>query len=211
MTDVRWHIRALEFGNCNCAYGCPCQFNSLPTNGNCCAVVAFQIEEGRHGEVKLDGLKVVSVVAWPGPIHKGGGEAAIIVDERADEAQRNAILRIFSGQDTEPGATIFSVFAATLEKTHEPIFADIQFQIDIDKRRARVAVSGLVESLGEPILNPVTGAEHRARIEIPKGFEYRIAEVGRGWSETKLPLKFKLTDSHSQFCRVNLSQSGVID
>ena len=22
-----WEIRTIEFANCNCAYGCPCQFN----------------------------------------------------------------------------------------------------------------------------------------------------------------------------------------
>ena len=28
-----WEIKAKEFVNCNCAYGCPCQFNALPTKG----------------------------------------------------------------------------------------------------------------------------------------------------------------------------------
>jgi hypothetical protein len=31
MAFVEWCIRADEFVNCNCAYGCPCQFNALPT------------------------------------------------------------------------------------------------------------------------------------------------------------------------------------
>lgn len=33
MTDVKWMIRAHGFISCNCAYGCPCQFNALPTHG----------------------------------------------------------------------------------------------------------------------------------------------------------------------------------
>jgi hypothetical protein len=40
-------------------------------------------------------------------------------------------------------------------------------------------VPGILETLGEPIRNPVTGAEHRVRIELPDGFEYRVAEIGR--------------------------------
>ena len=41
MTDVKWTIKAREFVNCNCAYGCPCQFNALPTHGNCEAVAGM--------------------------------------------------------------------------------------------------------------------------------------------------------------------------
>ncbi len=211
MTDVKWSVRALEFSNCSCTYGCPCQFNGLPNNGYCRAVVGFEIKQGKHGDTKLDGLKVAGMFAWPGPIHLGHGEAAIIVDKRANEAQRNALLRILTGQDTEPGATIFNVFASTLEKVHEPIFADIDFSVDVDKRRARINVPGYIESRGEPILNPVTGQESRVRIDSPNGFEFRLAEVGRGWSKTKQPMRIDLADSYSHFCNLNLSQSGVID
>ncbi len=138
-------------------------------------------------------------------------EAALIIDARADEAQRTALLRILSGQDTEPGATIFNVFASTLAKVHDPIFADIAFEIDIDRRRARLAIPGYVESRGEPILNPVTGAEHRVRIDSPNGFEFRLAEVGRGWSTTQKPMVVDLADSYGHFCELNLCQSGVIN
>jgi hypothetical protein len=156
MTDVKWAIKAREFTNCNCSYGCPCQFNGLPTHGDCRAVVGMEIDEGYHGEVRLDGLKFAGIFSWPGAIHEGRGEAAVIVDERASEAQRNALLRILSGQDTEPGATIFNVFASTLEKTHKPIFSRIDFEVDVDARRAHLTVPGMIETRGEPILNPVT-------------------------------------------------------
>lgn len=211
MTDTKWTMRALEFSNCNCSYGCPCQFNGLPTHGHCRAVVGIKIETGNHGTTKLDGLNVAGMFRWPGPIHEGHGEATLVIDKRADEAQREALLRILSGQDTEPGATIFSVFAAMLEKVHEPIFTEIGFEIDIDKRRARLRVPGHIDSRGEPILNPVTGAEHRVRIDSPNGFEFRLAEIGRGWSKTSGPVALDLADSYGQFCRLNLTQSGVID
>jgi len=208
MTD--WAIRAQEFSNCNCSYGCPCQFNGLPTYGHCRAVVGFHIHTGNHGSTPLDGLKVAGMFSWPGPIHLGHGEAAIIVDKRATEDQRAALLRILTGQDTEPGATIFNVFASTLEKVHEPIFADIEFEIDIERRRGRIAIPGYVESRGEPIVNPVTGAEHRVRIDSPNGFEFRLAEVGRGWSKTQKPMTVDLADSYAHFCELNLCQNGVI-
>ena len=170
----------------------------------------MQIDQGYHGDTRLDGLRFVGIFRWPGAIHEGKGEAAVIIDERATEPQRGALLRILSGQDTEPGATIFQVFSTTLDKVHEPIFAAIDFDVDIDARKGRLVVRGVTEGRGEPIKNPVTGAEHRARIDIPDGFEYSLAEVGRGWTTVSRPMNVKLTDSYAQFAHVNLCQSGIV-
>ena len=64
-----WEIHGLDLSNCNCAYGCPCQFAALPTEGNCQGIGAFKIESGFYGETTLDGLAAVVAVKWPGPIH----------------------------------------------------------------------------------------------------------------------------------------------
>lgn len=210
MTDVRWTLKGREFVHCNCAYGCPCQFNALPTHGDCRAVAAIDIEEGHHGETRLDGLRIAVVLAWPGPIHEGSGEALPIVDERASPEQREALLRIMSGEDTVPGATFFAVFATTYSKVHDPIFASIDFEVDVDGRNARLVVPGVIEARGEPIRNPVSGEEHRARINLPDGFEYDVAEIGRGWAETQAPLSISLADSHAQFARLHITESGVV-
>jgi hypothetical protein len=210
MTDVKWSIKAREFVNCNCSYGCPCQFNGLPTYGDCQAVAGMQIDEGHHGDTRLDGLRFATLMRWPGAIHEGKGEAAVVIDERASEPQRAALLRIVTGQDTEPGATIFQVFSTTFEKLHEPIFAPIEFEVDIDARKGRLVVRGITEGRGEPIKNPVTGAAHRARIDIPDGFEYSLAEIGRGWTKVARPMQFTLADSYAQFAHVNLCQSGIL-
>jgi hypothetical protein len=211
MADYKWEFKGREFVNCNCAYGCPCQFNALPTHGDCRAVAAMHIDEGHHGKTRLDGLSFVLLARWPGPIHEGRGEAALVVDERATPEQRQAILTIASGQDSEPGATIFQVFSTTFEKVHDPIFAPIEFEVDVDARRARVVVPGITEGRGEPIVNPVTGKEHRVRINIPNGFEYETSESGRGWSKASGgPVQMELTDSYGQFSNLHLSSSGVV-
>ena len=70
---VEWRVKATEFANCNCIYACPCQFNALPTNGNCHAVGAWQIEEGHFGTVRLDGLRAIGLYNYPGPVHEGNG------------------------------------------------------------------------------------------------------------------------------------------
>jgi len=207
---VNWTIKAKEFANCNCAYGCPCQFNALPTHGDCKAIVGVDIEQGHHGNTRLDGLKAVALLAWPGPIHEGKGEAQLIIDQRATPAQRESLLRILAGQDTEPGATVWQVFSTTLTQIHDTIFAPIEFAVDIERRTARLLVPGVIEGRGEPIRNPVTGAEHRARIDIPNGFEYRIAEMGRGWSKSAGAIKIDLADSYGQFANIHLCQNGIV-
>ena len=116
----------------------PVQRTSYPRN--CEAVVGIVIDEGNHGGAKFDGLKFAGVFSWPGPIHKGHGQAVPIVDERASPAQREAILRIMSGQDTEPGATFFQVYGSMLEKVHDLIFAKIGLEIDVNARKARFIV-----------------------------------------------------------------------
>ena len=39
---VTWEIKGREFGSCNCNYGCPCQFNALPTHGHCRALAVLR-------------------------------------------------------------------------------------------------------------------------------------------------------------------------
>jgi hypothetical protein len=211
MTDTKWALHGREFANCNCSYGCPCQFNALPTHGNCWATVGIQIDEGFHGAVPLAGLKLAGIFKYPGPIHLGNGEALPIVDKRATDAQRNSLLRIMSGQDTKPGATMFQIFFSMLSKVHDPVFADIDFSVDIDKRRARLRVPGYIEQRGEPIVNPVTGGEHRIRIEPVGGFEFKVAEIGRGWTKATGPVSYELADSYGQFCELHLCQDGIIN
>ena len=210
MTDVTWTIKGREFSNCNCDYGCPCQFNGRPTHGNCQAVVGIEIDEGHHGTTRLDGLKFAIVAKWPGAIHEGKGEVLSVLDERATPEQRQALMRIMSGQDTKPGATIFQVFSAVIETFHKPLFARIDFDVDVDGRKASLNVPGTIEARGEPIRNPVSGEEHRARIELPEGFEFTVAEIGRGWSDTTGPVALHLRDSHAQFANLHMTESGVV-
>jgi hypothetical protein len=210
MPYVEWEIKAREFANCNCAYGCPCQFNALPTHGYCQAVVGYEIDEGHFGDTRLEGVRAVYVGKWPGAVHEGNGEMQVIIDERADDAQREALRKILYGEETEPGTTVWNVFMTTITTVHEPLYTAIHFEVDIDSRRARLVVPGLIEANGEPIRNPVTGAEHRARIELPHGFEYTVAEVGSGTSTARASIPMELRDSYGQFAHLHLSTHGVV-
>ena len=208
---IDWKIRGPEIVICNCSWGCPCQFNSLPSEGNCRAAIAIRIDEGHFGKTRLDGLSVAVLVAWPGAIHEGRGQCLPVIDERASPEQREALLTILSGQESEPGATVFGVFASTFEKVHEPLSKRISIELDVDGRKGRVVVPGLLESSAEPIRNPVTGAAHRARVNLPEGFEYRTAEFASGTVRAQGPIQLDIRGRHAHLAHLHMTGQGVVD
>lgn len=212
MANVDWMIKGPWLTTCNCVVGCPCQFNALPTHGHCRAAVGCEIEEGHFGDVRLDGVRFAGIFAWPGAIHLGGGEAQPIVAATATEAQRAAVLKILSGEETDPGATIFNVFAPTLVKMHEPLFLQIDFEADVARRMGRIHVPGVLDVTSEPIRNPMTGAEHRIRIDIPNGFEYNVAEVALANTKTgqRAAIPLDLQGTHAHFVDFHCTGQGVV-
>jgi hypothetical protein len=208
MTD--WEIKGAELVNCSCEYGCNCQFNALPDKVYCHAVAGIQIDQGHHGETSLDGLRVAAIFKWPGAIHEGNGEVIAFVDQRANEQQRDALLRIMTGQDTDPFATMFAVYASTITTMHPPVFTDIDLEVDVDGRRGRIHVDKYIDTTGEPIRNKATGAETRAQIVLPNGFEYAVADIGSASSRTSGPVVVEMSDSYGQFARLHLNNHGVV-
>jgi hypothetical protein len=209
---IEWRIKATELGNCNCAYGCPCQFNAMPTHGNCHGLFGMEIEEGHFGPVRLDGLRAVLMASVPGALHQGNGTMQVIIDERADASQRDALLKILTGQETDEAATIWWILAAMCPRKLEPLFRPIEFAVDVEARRGRVAIPGLLELTGEPIRNPVNGAEHRVRIDLPDGFEFRVAEIGSATTRSAAPIAMDgLENTYGQFAHIHISNKGVVD
>jgi hypothetical protein len=205
-----WEIKGRELVNCTCEYGCNCQFNALPDKGHCHAVAGIQIDAGHHGNTRLDGLRIAAIFKWPGPIHEGNGEAIAFVDEKADDAQREALLKIMTGQDTDPFATMFAVYASTVTKMNPPVFTAIDLELDIDGRKGRIFVKDYIETRGEPIRNKKTGEEARAQIVLPAGFEYSVAEIGSASSKTSGPVRVETRNTYGQFARLHLNNHGVV-
>ena len=205
-----WEIVARELVNCTCDYGCNCQFNALPDKGHCHAVAGLQIDEGFYADTRLEGMRIAAIFKWPGAIHEGNGEAIAFVDERASAEQRDALLKIMTGQDTAPFATMFAVYASTVTKMHPPVFTPIVLDIDVDARQARVFIKDYIEMTGHPIHNAVTGAESRGQIVLPAGFEYEVAEIGSASSRTTGPVQVEIDDKYGQFARIHLNNDGVV-
>lgn len=207
----KWMLRGVEWTNCNCAYGCPCQFSAPSTHGKCEAIVGGIIEEGNFNDTRLDGLNWAMLLKWPGEIAAGNGTQQAFIDERADDAQREALRKILYGESTAPGATHFFVFNSTMSDVRAPQFVSIELSVDIDARQAKLKIAGIVESTGTPMINPFSGEPSRARINLPDGFEYTVAEVASGKSKSQVAgLELDLDGTYGQFNILHMNQDGVI-
>lgn len=62
MSITDWRLQGQWVKNCNCAFGCPCDFNARPTHGHRRGLVAMSIQHGHFGDVRLEGLKFIAMV-----------------------------------------------------------------------------------------------------------------------------------------------------
>jgi hypothetical protein len=201
-----WRIVAEEAAACNCAWGCPCQFNALPTHGRCEALVGVRIQKGHYGKTPLDGVVFAGAYWFPGPIHEGKGVGQLAIDDRATPEQRTAIINIVTAKD---GGMPWEIFASVTETFLDPLFIPIGFETNRETRIARLKAPGLGEFRAEPIKNPITGEEHRALIKLPNGFEYKEAEMANAVSmhATVGDKALKNQNSYAQLCAVEWSNS----
>jgi hypothetical protein len=210
MAFVEWSMEGLEAANCNCDWGCPCQFNRLPTHGDCRAYAVMQIERGRFGDVPLDGLRWGILAAWPGAVHQGNGTLQVIVDDRATAPQRAALEAVGHGRETEPGTLVWQVFSTTVTKFLPTVSAPIAFSADLAERSANVAIGGILDGRVAPITNAVTGAPHRVRVTLPHGFEFTEAEFASGTARASGDIALDFTDTHAHLARIHWSTHGVV-
>ena len=198
MNAHSWRIAGEAVVLCNCDWGCPCQFNALPTTGRCEAVGVWEVREGHFGPTGLEGVRFARIYSWPGPIHEGNGTRQLIVAEKANEQQGQALDAL---DRAEEGGPYFEVFAAVCPNRLETVTAPIELTCDREGRTASLRVGEIADAEVEPIKNPVTGEAHRARIDLPGGFEYELAEMGNtvhARVETG-PVSFSLENSYAQF------------
>ena len=159
--------------------------------------------------MRLDALAVVGTVYLPRALHHGQGVFQPILDERADEAQREALFYILSGAD-QPAGTMFQIFSACIETIKDPLFAKIDFEWDIENRRARVEIPGVIRAHSEPIRNPVTDREERIILVLPSGWMFHEAENASGFAKGMGAIKFDLCGRHSSLAYIAWNQNGMV-
>jgi len=147
---------------CNCDWGCPCNFNALPTHGDCEGGWVWSIDDGEVDGVDVSGRSVAVFADWPGAIHDGGGEASAYLDDGADDAQTQVLTRLLRGECGGP----WSIFINTYE-IDGPHRA--RFDVDIADHASTATVEGAAELSLQPIRNPVSGADVHPEMVLPEG------------------------------------------
>ena len=158
----------------------------------------YHVEHGHFGETNLDGVTFGWLFSLPGAPHEGDGTMQLVLDQATDDAQRQAVTSI---NFAEFGGMPFEIFSAICPHKPDPVVTNIQLQVDRTARRATLRVPDLVDAQIEPITNPVTGEQHRARIVLPECFEYKEAEMGNTVSMTATaaaPLAFQEENTYAQ-------------
>jgi hypothetical protein len=119
-------------------------------------------------------------------------------------------VEIAHGKHSAEG-TQFHIYSVVCPTKLEPLFAPMEFQVDLDKRTARIKVQGAFDITGEPIRNPVTNAPHFPRLVLPNGFEFREAELASGTAKVTGPIKYERTNGHGHFARVHWGPNGYVE
>ena len=163
-TRTPFRLKAESVEACSCNHGCNCQFAGFPNEGLCDFILAYQVTDGRFGDVGLDGVKAVVAAKYPGAIHEGHGHVVLFVDVRATPEQTDALVTIFSGR---MGGMPWEALAGTIDRFDGPVRAPIE--VTVAANRSHVSIPGAIEMQLAPFVNPVTGVEKEVHITYPKG------------------------------------------
>ena len=151
-------------------------FVRIYSRSDCCGQglsQGFEIRVGSSlGDTSLDGLTFSVLVNWPGAIHQGNGEGLILVDERADDAQREAMETLLSGEVGGP----WGILAWTWPTVHGP--KPVAFELDLNGIHSRVKAGDSLEVESTTIKNPVTGAEVHPGAVLPEGLVFKRGDFG---------------------------------
>ena len=210
MSD-KWLFKSETYDNCNCAINCGCQFYLPSTHGFCESAYVGRIVEGYFNDTPLAGLKWAALYQWPGEIKDGNGKCQIVIDERADDAQRAALETILSGGACEPLSNHFSVFASTCSGFCETLFLPINLEADLEKRTATVDIPGVMQSSASPIINEFNDEPfHIALARRSGSFEFTYAEIGQGTTTVTGDIEMAFEDSWAHFCIHHYDQDGIV-
>ena len=140
-----WNLSGMYAEACTCAAACPCIMLSDPTEGTCTALVGWHIDQGRYGDIGLDGLNVAVGVYTPGNMTAKDWTAILYIDERANQTQCSALTEIFAGKAGGHPARIAQHIATVAGVETVPI------QFETDGKAGRMKIGRVGEAEWQPI------------------------------------------------------------
>jgi hypothetical protein len=190
VTNSDWQIAGNYFETCNCDFLCPCihsNMAAMPTKGDCKVAMAFEVIEGHFGDVALAGLCFVFVARTPGAMADGDWTVGLIVDERASDAQREAIRAILCGEAGGPMAMLTPLVGTFAGLESRPI----RFEADGLTRRVSVpdlleeGVAGLPTYADptQPIVIDNTAHPANSRLALAKATHSHLHAFGLDWDD----------------------------
>ena len=202
-------MKCHTFSNCNFTIG---RRGQMPMSGDRFQFVeAGYLVDGHFCETPLAGLNWVFVGTWSDHVAAGNGRETIAIDERATYDQREALRQILLGEVGKPGSNHFSVVSSYCNEVLEPIYAPIDFQIDVKARRANLEVLNLIKAKGEPAGTATEAVPYHIALTRPEcGLEFTYKEVGAGIATVSGQLAMDLPKAQAQFCIHHYDQDGLV-
>jgi hypothetical protein len=182
---TQWQLTGTYFETCNCEAACPCVFASPPTEGVCNAIVAWHINRGTFGDLALDGLNVALLVDSSGNMLESKWKVAAYIDEKASEAQKSALLTIFSGQAGGHPAVLASFVGEFLGTKTVPM------NYQGSGRNRSLAIPGIVDAELEALEGqdgkPITIENHPLCVApgepatVARSKHFQLSDYGYDW------------------------------
>lgn len=133
---------------CSCGVLCPCWVGEDPDGGECFAFLAHHFDSGQIEGIDVGGLSMATVAHVPGNVLEGNWRVVVFVDDQADDRQKDAIVRAFTGQLGGPLADL----AALMGDVSGPYSVPIRHEIVEGKGTLQVGT--VIEAEIEPYLGP---------------------------------------------------------
>jgi hypothetical protein len=185
-----WKLEGDYFEGCNCDIVCPCVYLLDPDEGSCYVTCAWHIQKGNYANTDLSGLNVVALFNTPGNMVTGPKwKAALYIDERATQEQKNAIIKIYSGQ----AGGFFAAASNLIGEMLGVKSVSIEFGVDGKRRWLKLkdtlelqieAIEGSDKNKESLLLNvpftPVPGFD----LTIARSSKHRYNDYGIEWNNS---------------------------
>jgi hypothetical protein len=148
-TGVVYELTGTLIEACSCGVNCPCWIGEDPDLGECFAIVAYGIEDGKIDGLDVSGLNLVLVCHIPGNVLAGNWQIVALVDERGTAEQRDALLAAFTGK---LGGPLGDLWEALIGKVKGVEFVPITHEVEGGAGVLRVP--GMVETEMVPYRGP---------------------------------------------------------
>ena len=136
---------------CTCNVLCPCWIGEDPDNPTCDSVFAYHFDKGTVNGTDVTGRTLALLVHIPGNVLKGNWKVAVVIDDKATEAQQQALVDVWTGKLGGPVADVAGLVGEVVAVERAPISYEIQ------EGKGTLKVGKYAEAEMEPYRGP-TGA-----------------------------------------------------